>query len=270
MSAKELVMIVSGVVMIVVGTYFFTTLGPHVEAIEKGELIPFEVDDQKPFDIQMGGCHALVTADELSKGFDFQHAFYFGGIDYPFTVSLRDGKVLVSAEIRNANGDVVAKIADNSWSVDYTPILTYDRNYNSYAFEAISSDKVPILQVVMTPENIIFVGGVFYGENATLVNMLNGTTVYNPTEIKYNQTIFQYPSDSKLGKLVAGSPYAFGSQVILAPTEITAMGYVLFGIGTFVTLFTSVITLKKRSSSISGGRRGKAKQKTSRTRKQKR
>ena len=260
MNAKALVVIFVGVIMIVVGTYFFSTLGPRIEAIEAGELIPFKVDDQKPFDIQMGGCHVLVTVDQLSKGYDFQHAFYFEGIDYPFEVSFRDGKVLVSAEIRNADGDVVAKIADNQWSVEPNPIVTYDRNYISYAFEAIDSDRLPILQVVMTPENKVFVGGVFYGENATLVSMLNGTTIYNPIDWDYKQTIFQYPSSSKLGKLAANSPYAFGSaQVILAPDEIIAIGYVMLGIGTFTTLVVGIDSFKKRKrkSNISRARKKK-------------
>jgi hypothetical protein len=249
MRLKLFCLIVVGAIMVVVGTYFFTTLGPRVEAVVEGELIPFKVDDRKEFDIQMGGCHVLVTFDQLRQGYDFQKAFYFAGIDYPFELRFKDGKLLVSAEVKNSNGDVVAKIFRNQWSVDYNPIVIYDRNYNSYAFEAIDSDRFPILQVVMTPENRVFVGGIFYGENSTLVAMLNGTTVYNPSYLEYNQTIFEYPSESKLGKLVTDSPYDFGSsQHILAPDQIIIIGYVLLGIGTVIISFVGAISLKKGNS----------------------
>jgi len=247
MNAKALLVIAVSVIMMVVGTYFFSTLGPDMKAIEAGTLIPFKVDDQKLFDVQMGGIHFLLTVDQLREGYDFQHAVQISGFEYPFKVSFKDGKLLVSAEIKNAGGDVVAKITDNEWSVEPNPIVTYDRNYLSYAFEVIDSDRVPILQVVMTPENKVFVGGVFYSENATLVSMLNGTTIINPIDSDYNQTIFQYPSSSKLGKLVANSPYAFDStRVILAPDEIIAIGYVMLGIGTFTTLVVGIDSFKKR------------------------
>ena len=81
MNAKAILMIAFGVVMIVIGTYFFSTFGPHVEAIEKGELIPFKIDDQKSFDVQMGGIHFIVTIDQLSEGFDVKEYFDFVLID---------------------------------------------------------------------------------------------------------------------------------------------------------------------------------------------
>lgn len=259
MSIKALLVIAFGVIMMVVGTYLFSTYGPLLLAIETGKLILFQVDSQKDFDVQMGGFHFITTAAELSSGLNLSHYVYISGFNYPFQISLRSGNLLVSAEIKNANGDVVAKIVNNQWSVNYNPIVTCDRNYNAYAFEAITLGQIPILQVVMIPENRIFVGGVFYSTNSTLIAMLNGTTILNPEESEisnYNQTIFRYPSDSHLGKLVENSPYAFGSApIILAPTEIINIGYVLFGIGTFITLVVSVNSFKKRNSGKSKRRK---------------
>ncbi|HLE75712.1 MAG TPA: hypothetical protein VI864_06685 [Candidatus Bathyarchaeia archaeon] len=267
MSVKVLLVIALGVIMIVVGTYLFSTYGPHLLAIETGELIPFQVDSQKDFDVQMGGIHAITTATELSSGFNFSQYFYISGFNYPFQISLSSGKLLISAEIRDKDGNVVATITKNQWGVSNNPVATLDKNYNSYAFEVITLGQIPILQVVMTPENRIFVGGVFYSTNSTMIAMLNDTTIINPEESEisnYNQMIFQYPSDSHLGKLVENSPYAFGSALmILAPTEIINIGYVLFGIGTFVTLVVSVNSFKKRNSGKSGrGQKKKTEQKS--------
>jgi hypothetical protein len=246
MNIKALVIIAFAVTLIVVGTYLFSSLAPHLEAIQNGELTPFNVDEQKPFDAQIGGVHIILSVNDL-EGYDFRKAFNLGGVEYPFELKYVDGKLVVSAEIKNTNGDVVAKIVDNQWSVNFNPIVTYDRNYNSYAFEVIDSDRVPILQVVLKPENNIFIGGVFHGENGTIVAQLNGTTLYNYEDYKYAQTIFRYPSESNLGKLVPNSLYAFGGQVILAPNEISAIGYVLFGIGTFVTLVIGLESFKRKN-----------------------
>jgi hypothetical protein len=259
----RLLVIAIEVIMIVVGTYLSTNYGPHLLAIETSELIPFQIDSQKEFEVQMGGFHFMTTTTELSSGLDLSDYIYISSFSYPFQVSLSSERLLVSAEIKNANGDIVAKIASNQWSVNYNPIVTYDRNYNAYALEVIDSDRVPTLQVVMTPENKIFIGGVFYGENATLVAMLNGTTALNPSHINYNQTIFQYPSDSNSGRLVPNSAYAFGGpQAILAPTEIITIGYVSFGIGTFVTLVVGVDSFKKRDSKKSKRRKSASKKKS--------
>lgn len=255
MGVKALLVIVFGVVLIVVGGYLSSTYGPRLQDIEtariKGELIPFAVDEQKPFDVQMGGVHGITTIDRLKTGYDLRSDFNFNDIVYPFEVSFNDGRLLVSAEIRNTDGEKVATIAKNQWGVNPSPVIAFDRNYNSYAFEVIAPNQVPTLQVVMTPENRIFVGGVFYNPNGTMLAMLNGTTILGPddNDIKgYNQTIFQYPSDSHLGELVANSQYAFASsQNALTPATIIMVGLVLLGTGTFITLVVSVDSFKRRN-----------------------
>ena len=112
MNIKALLTIASAVIMIVIGTYCFSTIAPHVEAIKTGKLVPFKVDDQKPFDVQIGGVHNILTVDQL-QGFDFRKGVAFGDIEYPFNLKYEAGQLFVSAEIKNINGDVVAKIADN-------------------------------------------------------------------------------------------------------------------------------------------------------------
>ena len=183
----------------------------------------------------------------MKNGYDFGRNFYFEGIDFFVEASYKDEKLLVSAEIKNKDAELVAIITDNKWSVNNNPIVAKERNYNSYAFEVIDSRNIPILQVVMMPENKILVGGVFYGENSTLVAMLNGTTIFNPSDSTYDQTIFQYPSDSNLGKLIENSPYAFGNQVVLAPNLIIIIGYVLFGIGSFCIAIGGFDIFKKKT-----------------------
>ena len=50
---KASAFIALGVIIMVLGTCLFTTLGPELKAIQNGEILPFQVDDQKPLDLQM-------------------------------------------------------------------------------------------------------------------------------------------------------------------------------------------------------------------------
>ena len=244
MSKIKIFFLVIGVSLIVFGTFLFTTYGPNLLSIEKGELLPFSVDDTKEIEIQLGGVTSITSINQLKSGYDFSHDVYIEGFDYPIQISYDDKRLIVYAKIKNIDGEVVAEIANNKWVVNPNPIVAYDRNYNSYAFEVKASNQVPILQVVMTPQNKIIVGGVFYGENRTLLAMLNGTTRIlgsgyskNTTDIvnSYNQTLFQYPSDSNLGRFIDNSPFFFTYQPIFSPNDIILVGYVLFGVGSFIT-----------------------------------
>ena len=205
----------------------------------RGELVPFQVNYTEPFTVQMGGIYVHTTIEQLNIGFDLQRYFNFNNMMYPFQISFKDAKLFVSAEIRDKNGDLVAKITNNQWSVNNNPVIADDRNYNSYAFEVIDSDLIPILQIVMTPQNTIFVGGVFYSINGTLLAMLNGTTIANPSKStieNYNQTIFQYRSDDHLSELVPNSPFAFKpTPTIIAPIWVIIIGVILLIIGTILT-----------------------------------
>lgn len=129
--------------------------------VMKGELIPFDVNPQKPIEIQIGGIHVITTVDELSEGFNLSRYVNLG-FEYPFQIELKDGKFLTSVKIWNADGEMIAKIVDNQWVVNDNTIITRGRNYNAYAFEVIDSDLVPVIQVVFAPENKMYLGGLFY------------------------------------------------------------------------------------------------------------
>jgi hypothetical protein len=242
MEVRAVLVIALGALLITVSAYLIPygfLLQDHWNKMMIGELIPFRVNQTGPFTVQMGGIYVHTMIEELKSGFDLQHYFDLNGIKYPFQVSFRDEKLLISAEIKDKDGNLAAKITNNQWSVNNNPIITHDRNYNSYAFEVIDSDSIPILQVVMTPQNTIFVGGVFYSANGTLLAMLNGTTILNPrnTDIRnYNQTIFQYPSDNHLEELAPNSPFAFRpNQSSLSPIWVIVIGLILLFVGTFIT-----------------------------------
>lgn len=169
----------------------------------RGEIIPFETDLQKVFVIYLGSNTITLPTSELNEGFNLRRIIDFG-YDYPVQMSFTDNKLLVSVEIKNADGDIVAKIVDNHWVVNTNPIIARDRNYNAYAFEVIDSDLVPVLQVVLRDRSSIYVGGLFNFETVRVLVTPKGL-VWNPSDdtiSEYTERIFRYPSDEHLGEMI--------------------------------------------------------------------
>jgi hypothetical protein len=205
-----------------------------------GELLPFGIDSQQPVEIQCGGVHVIMNMSQLSNGFNLTQIIYMG-FDYPFHITLEDQKFLVSVDIQNAKGETVAKIVDNQWSVNNDPVIAYDKNYNSYAFEVIDSNQIPIIQVIFSPENKMYLGGFFYVPNGTLLLLPNDTTIMNPLLSDANSSlprIFKYPSEEHLGQMVKPILYQVprtSVQVFNLGVVLTAVGIPLFIYGTVKT-----------------------------------
>lgn len=134
-----------------------------------GELIPFEVDPSKPFYLSISPTiNATFSFDELKNGISLSDAFpdlsgTYGIAADDFKIEFINGKISVSAIIRDSNGIKIAQIANNTWKmVNPDTLLYWDRNFNAYAFEIINSNNVPTFQVFMTGQNEIQIGGFFY------------------------------------------------------------------------------------------------------------
>ena len=121
---------------------------------------------------------------------------------YPISIEIVDSRLRVSAVIRNKEGEIVAKISNNFWSVDPNPILVYDRNYNDFALEVVDSDQNPVLQVIVKEQNKILIGGLFHSPHYTILATPEGISI-NPSTLETTEVdrIFMYPSETNLHKL---------------------------------------------------------------------
>lgn len=233
------VIIVLGVAFITLGPIEWGIGGQMANEEERkmtGELLPFEIDTQQPIEIQCGGFHVILGLDELQRGFDLSNYFKFGTFDYPFRVTLKDQRFLISVDVENSKGQTVTSVVENEWSVNNDPVIAHDRNYNSYAFEVIDSNLVPVIQVVLKPGNYMYIGGFFYSPNGTV--LLTGDTMrINPTVMNANSSlprIFKYPSSDYLGQMVVKSTY----QVPRTSAQVILLGEVLTVSGIFLNSYT--------------------------------
>lgn len=220
-----------------------------------GELKPPQIDIQKPFTLLLGSNSFTYSSDQLSQGIDIRRILDFG-FDYPFQIRFEKGKLLVSVEVKNERGDIVAKIKDNNWTVSNNPILARDRNYNDYAFEVINSDNVPVIQVIAQGQNEIYLGGLFYDLNGwTLLITPEGMT-YNPNAsyIEKARRIFQYPSADHLGEMIAND--ALSQNILGTAILIIFLGFISIVVGAIILTLAgrSHLKAKPRSRKAQTGR----------------
>ena len=214
-----------------------------------GKISPFKVDMTQPFDLMLSpGVTLRYTGLDLSKGFYLNTAPYFRGYnltDSQFQVQFDKDRMYVTANIKDSNNNLIAQIVNNTWTTvnPHYELAFWDRNYNAYAFEIITSDSVPLLQVVMVGPNKIQLGGIFYtkngrvaffpaGENAEILQNVTDEELKN----RHIDLIFEYPaltSPSNMGKM--RSPWYYPSSNPLSePDSKIQTGYILFYFGTIL------------------------------------
>jgi len=214
--------------------YGFDLRNKEIQALS-GELITPKVDFQRQFEVNIGSNILVSEVNALSQGINLRRFIDFG-YDYPIQIRFKDGRLLISAEIKNQNGETIAKIKDNQWTVNNNKIIARDRNYNSYAFEVVDSELRPVLQVVVQDQNKIYIGGLFYTPNGTVLATPNGLFI-NPSDSQITdniQPIFRYPSDKYLGQMIRFQRQDF----LQTPLGIAA---VIYGVATVVFLLLVVL-----------------------------
>jgi hypothetical protein len=178
----------------------------------KGELDPPDIDFDKPFNLYWGGIKITKNVLELTDNIDINDFFHFNNGGISLKIDFDNRKILISTEIRNDKNETIVKIVDNRWVINTDPLIAYDRNYNDFAFEVIDSDQIPRLQVLLSENNVIYIGGFFdipIGKALALPHEL----IINPSQQNVEELkelrIFKYPSNENFGKIDSIPDYKF-------------------------------------------------------------
>ena len=160
---------------------------PKLEFGDSGAILIYAGEPGQPLFSFFEGCHLTV---------------------------IRDGnRVLVSTDIFDQKGQLVARLALNEWQVN--PNASFDRNYTDDALE-VMDDKGDVVLQVRLVEDRIQLQGKFYGPDGRGVAFGKGTngagepggvmemTGPNNLVLKMKiSPIFRYPSDLHLGEIRA-------------------------------------------------------------------
>jgi hypothetical protein len=210
---KGELMILIGLLVVATGTYI-TIKGREIRSAEisaereiretkTGELEAPEVNITKDFFIQLGGVIIQYGIDDLRRGINLRQVINIG-YDYPISINIDDSKLYVSVDILNEKNESIATIERNQWTINNNPIIARDRNYNEFAFEVIDAQLIPRVQVILMPNNWIYIGGYYHMGNNTILLVPDGF-IGNPSEEQLStssqEKIFQYPSDENHGRM---------------------------------------------------------------------
>ncbi len=120
-----------------------------------------------------------------------------------------NGKIMVSATVRDVNGQIVAKLSKNEWFINH-PEKAMDRNYTENMLEVIDHTGSVVFQVRLF-KNRMQVNGIFYASDGTGVAVFpsedNKWAVFhlidknNPPNKDTVELFFKYPSHLHLGEL---------------------------------------------------------------------
>jgi hypothetical protein len=220
----------------------------------------------KPIYVELGGSGNTFSSQELANGIDLTRLIHIEQDNQTviFPIKIAFGKntnnIIVSATIKDEKGNILANIIENDWQAPSSSSMeVWDKNYNSYAFEIIDSNKIPILQVIMGGKNEILIGCSLYRQGIPLfATLTHGFNFFGSGEITSEQledlrdaTIFEYPSKTHLGEL---KPIPdFWDNLKIYPTDNPLadsnfnklIGAIMVITGGILGAFVTVDTLKK-------------------------
>ena len=124
----------------------------------------------------------------------------------PLTIEIAGEQLIVSATIRNKDGQIVAEIIQNEWKVN--PQNSWDRNYTKNALEVRDPSGDIVLQVRLVEDRVQFQAKM-YASNKTGIAFVKGpgggyierSTPERPFR-SIISPIFKYPSDIHFGELI--------------------------------------------------------------------
>jgi hypothetical protein len=138
--------------------------------------------------------------------------------DCHLTIEIRQNRItkhrrlLVSTQVRNAQGSLIAELVRNEWQVN--PAASFDRNYRRDALEVKDVGGDVILQARLVGDRVQFQAkfrdahgqGVAIGKGQDASGAVSGvieiTGFAHPQLTLHITPIFQYPSSRYFGKLV--------------------------------------------------------------------
>jgi len=201
-------------IVISLAFYFFSSL-MRPEAVPQyyGPLTPrsdllFSVQQrEKSRRLEIGDSCTMFKFTGLEGG----HLFDIFADSF-LTIELIEGQVKVSTTIRDQSGDVVAELIRNEWKVAPHP-GSWDLNYTKDALEVKDARNSIVLQVRALPDRIQLQGewwdntghGIRLVKNDNSLprggSILRLNRVNNLNPPPHIEPIFEYPSDTHLGKM---------------------------------------------------------------------
>jgi hypothetical protein len=184
---------------------YYLTPAPKPENIGKIDVVldTRKASAARPLEIGDGGAIFLFGDTKAETALSFLRALNL-------KLEVIDGKIAVSAELKDQHGDLVAELVRNEWQVASKP-QAWDRNYNSNTLEVKNSTGRIALQVRLLPDRVQLQGE--WWSNGQGFRMVRSPSIPGgfivvfgpnqpPEKPPFVVPLFKYPSDTHFGELV--------------------------------------------------------------------
>jgi hypothetical protein len=163
--------------------------------------------------IQFGTSNVIYSAKEVGRDSQLGTLLFPALSENQFKIETISGKIKISTQIREGDGNLIAELVRNEWKVAPPP-RTWDRNYSDDALEVKDASGAIVLQVRVFPDRIQIQGmwwwdmgppnGIvrfFIRGNPTVGGQIVIVPIGNKDPLPSIDPMFQYPSDQHLGEL---------------------------------------------------------------------
>ena len=154
--------------------------------------------------VMLGGGRKIsmtYTKAQLEKA--KPDSFQLSATAIPFRLYLDNGKLLIDADVFAGVNSPPIRIRRN---VIHGLPFAWDGNYNSKAFEIISSDTIPVFQFICKSADSVVVKGVFRKGGELIIANQSGVSSVQGKRVLFYKTkpIFKYPSWKYPHELASG------------------------------------------------------------------
>jgi hypothetical protein len=244
LSAKQIsvLLLVIGAIMGVIGNILYqdgTQERQQIIDSTKGSISSpesnssFVPNPDQLYLISVGAFTTSFRYEDISAGFNLRRIVNIEQADYDIQLKFdQNYNLLVSTKIRNEDNQTIAYIINNQWATAETSsLLIGDRNFNSYAFELIGIDDLPILQVLLVNQTYIKIGVCLKVGNTWDLMPIDSTSIIGcltsdaqgQAAINYatSHRLFQYPSAEHVGQLTDSAihPKPFIENTVNTPAS---------------------------------------------------
>ena len=219
--ARPVILIVAALVLFLVGWWSRPPLQPENSGkllsakapIVNAKKLLSATDDVVPAMLEIGDSGAKISSGggplQLFQIWPFLRTSHL-------TIESIDDKILVTTDIRDKHGNLVAELLRNEWQVAPPP-ATWDRNYSSDSLEVRNAEGVVVLQVRALQDRIRLQGE-WWDNTGKGLRIVKSPDSRNPgalillmrindnNEEPSIKAMFKYPSSSYFGVRTANDP----------------------------------------------------------------
>ncbi len=199
------------IILLVLQVFIEIKLSDEINNQYSGRIEGFVIEDNISPIFKVGGTKFLLSNNPNLPIFNLSNALInIPGLMDPIYLYIENNELKLSVTIRNERKEIIAKIRNNTWTLENKEIL--DKNFDKHAIEVVDKNNEVILQVKFDGNDVEFAGIFYLNDYGNAKKLMiapskegGAVLIFAPVEQDFDQKIeriFKYPSKRHLGERV--------------------------------------------------------------------